>query len=811
MPVVNASSTLKVDREPASLSLEVEGMKCAGCVRAVEKRLTQQPGVLSASVNLVTKVATVDYEPHRINGDALAETLTEIGFPTQRRDRPKASLTPGSDPDLESPESQTQRLLREQIKQLTIAALLLILSSLGHLEYLLGWHLPIFGTLWMNIWLHWGLATLALLIPGRSIWLNGWQGLRHGIPNMNTLVGLGAWSAYGASSVALWFPQLGWECFFDEPVMLLGFILLGRTLEQRARHRASASLRQLLSLQPTVARLIADSDLLLANPTPEPQGLLTAKVVEVASDRLQVGEGLRVLPGEKFPVDGTVLAGQSTVNEAMLTGESLPVLKQPGSSVSAGSLNLSGVLVVQATQVGAETTLAQIIHLVETAQARKAPIQQLADIVAGYFTYGVMTIAALTFAFWFFLGTRLWPQVLGHHEVWMAGMDHGSMTDALQGTTSPLLLSLKLAIAVLVIACPCALGLATPTAMLVGSGRGAEQGLLIRGGDVLEEIDRLDTIVFDKTGTLTTGQPTVTDCLVLEDTLSPADVLQLAASIEVGTRHPLALAIQNQAQAENVTLLPAEKFHTEPGFGVSARIEGVLSILGNPAWLQQHNIEIPESAQDQADRLAVLGKTVIYLAQASRVLGLIAVADPLRSEAPEVIKALQNQGFKVLLLTGDHTTTTAAIAQSLQLQPDQVLAEIPPVQKAATLKQLQRQGQRVAMVGDGINDAPALAQANVGIALRSGTEVALETAQIVLMGDRLGQVLEALHLGKATLRKIRQNLFWALAYNIVGIPIAAGVLLPSLGFAFSPALAGALMAFSSITVVMNSLALKQDT
>jgi Cu2+-exporting ATPase len=279
----------------------------------------------------------------------------------------------------------------------------------------------------------------------------------------------------------------------------------------------------------------------------------------------------------------------------------------------------------------------------------------------------------------------------------------------------------------------------------------------------------------------------------------------------VGTRHPLALAIQNQAQAENVTLLPAEKFHTEPGFGVSARIEGVLSILGNPAWLQQHNIEIPESAQDQADRLAVLGKTVIYLAQASRVLGLIAVADPLRSEAPEVIKALQNQGFKVLLLTGDHTTTTAAIAQSLQLQPDQVLAEIPPVQKAATLKQLQRQGQRVAMVGDGINDAPALAQANVGIALRSGTEVALETAQIVLMGDRLGQVLEALHLGKATLRKIRQNLFWALAYNIVGIPIAAGVLLPSLGFAFSPALAGALMAFSSITVVMNSLALKQDT
>ena len=816
---------------PQTLALEVDGMKCAGCVRAVETRLTQQPGVLSASVNLVTRVATVDYAPQDTDGDTLAQVLTAVGFPSQRRDRPRTA-----DESLR----EADQALQHQTRNLAIAALLLILSSIGHLEHLFGWVLPGFDAMVV----HWGLATLTLAFPGRPLWVNGFQGLRHGIPTMNTLVGLGAWSAYLASCVALVLPSLGWECFFDEPVMLLGFILLGRTLEQRARHRAGASLRTLLALQPTLARLIAEGGL-GDREAWDPRQLLNAKVVEVATDRLRVGELLRVLPGEKFPVDGAVVAGQGTVDESMLTGESLPVLKQGGSGVSAGSLNLSGVLVVEATQVGRDTTLAQIIQLVETAQGRKAPIQRLADTVAGYFTYGVMAIAALTFGFWALVGTRIWPSVLTDHGVWLMGMDHAldhalnhaldhaldpalsqvmdpamAMATPTEALTSPLLLSLKLAIAVLVIACPCALGLATPTALLVGSGLGAEKGLLIRGGDALEHLDRLTTLVFDKTGTLTTGKPQVTDCRVNGDVTQPSGaegdgsvvggdrLLQLAASLEVGTRHPLARAIQQAAQDQGLPLLRADQFHTEPGFGVSAQVEGVPTVLGNRSWLLDHGMAVPPPLEAQAETLAATGKTVIYLGQGSQTLGLIAVQDPLRPDALETLNQIKAWGLEVLMVTGDRPATALAIAQALHLDPSQVRAEVRPDQKAAVIRQLQSQGQQVAMVGDGINDAPALAQAEVGIALHGGTEVAAETAHIVLMGDRLGQVPEALALGKATLSKIRQNLFWALAYNSLGIPVAAGLLLPHWGFALSPAVAGAFMAFSSISVVSNSLLLR---
>lgn len=863
----NQPGTLGDPVPTLTLSLEVEGMKCAGCVIAVENRLAQQSGVDSATVNLITKVATVEYRPDHIDADTLADTLTAIGFPTQRRDRPDGEHNFAK----HAIESQARTLFKEQLQQLTIAILLLLLASLGHLEHILGGSLPFLAPFWTNIWLHWGLATLTLLIPGRSIWLNGWQGLRHGIPNMNTLVGLGAWSAYLASCVALFWPQLQWECFFDEPVMLLGFILLGRTLEGRARYQAGNALRQLLALQPAMAHLLTlpDGDPDTESPRSDAQ-ILQAKAVEIAADRVRIGEWLRVLPGEKFPVDGEVLVGESTVNEAMLTGESFPVLKQPETAVSAGSLNLSSVLIIKATQVGADTTLARIIHLVETAQTQKAPIQRLADRVAGYFTYGVMAIAGFTFMFWYFLGTHLWPAVLNHHEMWLVGMGHDpGHSTILDSTTalptSPLLLSLKLAIAVLVIACPCALGLATPTAMLVGSGLGAKKGLLIRGGEVLEQIARLDTIVFDKTGTLTVGKPVVTDCLAFDTLTSPAEqqnplalesahtlqprlvdapinygdvpppaehpsglycdehhyiaddiahdrLLQLAASVEVGTRHPLALAIQRAAQQRTLNLLPAENFHTEPGFGVSALVEGQSIYLGNLSWMERQHILIPPTLQphlqEQTQTLTTQGKTVIYLAQESTLCGLIAVADPLRSDARDLISTLHKQGLNILMLTGDRTSTAMAIAENLQLQPHHVFAEVPPETKAQTIRQLQGAGNVVAMVGDGINDAPALAQADLGIALHSGTEVAMETAQIVLMGDRLTQILEAIRLGQATLRKIRQNLFWAFVYNGLGIPIAAGALLPSFGFAMSPALAGALMAFSSVTVVTNSIALK---
>ncbi|MGA1283567.1 MAG: heavy metal translocating P-type ATPase [Prochlorothrix sp.] len=839
-----------------TLALEVDGMKCAGCVRAVEKRLTQQPGVLSASVNLVTAVATVDYAPGETDGDTLAESLTAVGFPSQRRDRPRSA------PERLSSREVTAAALQQQSRDLAIAAALLALSSIGHLEHTFGFTLPGFDA----IGLHWALATLTLAFPARPIWTNGFQGLRHGIPTMNTLVALGAWSAYLASCVALVFPALGWECFFDEPVMLLGFILLGRTLEQRARHRASASLRKLLGLQPTLARLVTGNPENLDVLDPKmAELLLNAKVVEVATDRLRVGELLRILPGEKFPVDGKVIAGQGTVDESMLTGESLPVLKQSGEMVSAGTLNLSGVLVLEATQVGQETTLAQIIQLVEAAQGRKAPIQRLADTVAGYFTYGVMTIAAVAFGFWGLVGTRLWPEVLTQHGAWLQGMDHGSMAmemgaigmdmglDLSTGldlglnlgvtaaanpdlVTSPLLLSLKLAIAVLVIACPCALGLATPTALLVGLSLGAEQGLLIRGGEVLEQLDRLTTLVLDKTGTLTTGKPEVTDLLLSSGTIEPVAIenpitapataqsaaidsptphsltpdrlLQLAASLERGTRHPLAHAIQAAAQAANLPLLSATEFHTEPGFGIAATVEGVPTVLGNLPWLAQRGATVPLDLVQKAEDLAKFGKTVIFLAQKSQTLGLIAVQDPLRADALDTVQQLRQMGLELRLVTGDRSATAQAIGQKLGLRPAQIHAEVLPAQKAAVIAELQSQGQCVAMVGDGINDAPALAQADVGIALQGGTEVAAETAQIVLMGDRLGQVPQALTLGKATLAKIRQNLFWAFAYNTLGIPIAAGALLPLWGVALSPGVSGAFMAFSSVTVVTNSLLLR---
>jgi Cu2+-exporting ATPase len=652
--------------------------------------------------------------------------------------------------------------------------------------------------------------------------------LSHGNPNMNTLVGLGTMTAYTTSVIALLFPQLGWECFFDEPVMLVGFILLGRTLEQQAKHRATQAFHSLISLQPATARLInAEFNAAISQPTEEldstqPQATVVSPqepsqsitfnfqgAIEIPAEAVKVGEQLWVLPGEKIPVDGEIVSGQTTVNEAMLTGEAMPALKGAGDRVVAGSLNLSGAIVLKATRTGQDTTLAQIISLVEEAQTRKAPIQRLADTVAGYFTYGVMTIAALTFLFWYFIGIPLWGEHLltnGHSLVHAA---HTAAVTAPPLTPSPLLLSLKLMIAVLVIACPCALGLATPTAIIVGSSMGAERGLLIRGGDVLEKVHQLQTIVFDKTGTLTQGAPTVTDCMTLTDTVSPQELLQFAVSVESGTQHPIAKAIQQFAQQQQISPSPAQAFHTEPGLGVSALVNQQSVVLGTADWLAQQNVVIDESTRTQAQILLALGKSLVYVAADNQLIGLIAVQDQLREDAQLTVDRLQGMGLKVMVLTGDQSVAAEAVAHSLGLASEQVLSNVRPAEKSAVIAQLQREGQPVAMVGDGIYDAPALAQAEVGIALHSGTDVAAETAGIILMRDRLLDVVEAIDLSRATFNKIRQNLFWALIYNLMGIPIAAGVLLPSLGLILSPAMAGAFMAFSSVSVVTNSLLLRR--
>ncbi|MBH8555674.1 copper-translocating P-type ATPase [Nostocaceae cyanobacterium CENA357] len=792
----------KLTPEPVPTSekiiFDVGGMKCAGCVKAVEQQLTQHPGVKNACVNLATEVAVVESEVGAIDSDALAKRLTAAGFPTQPR---RAGNITGETLTSEDPVEQQRQEMRSAFRQLVIAGMLLVLSGIGHFGNIFGTTLPVLN----NIWFHCGLATVTLLIPGRQILVDGWLGWRRNAPNMNTLVGLGTLTAYIASLIALLFPQMGWECFFDEPVMMLGFILLGRTLEKQARGKAANAFRQLLALQPQIARLIPNPDL-------EKVGV-GSNSIEIPVEHVRVGEWLQVLPGDKIPVDGEVRFGHTAVNESMLTGEAVPVIKQPGDLVAAGTLNQSGAIAIQATRIGSDTTLAQIVALVEDAQTRKAPVQKLADTVAGYFTYGVLSAAVLTFVFWYFFGTRIWPDVTvsgGMEMINHAG--HNALHSPLPTSSSPLLISLKLAIAVMVVACPCALGLATPTAIIVGTGIGAEKGLLIKGGDVLEKVHQLDTIVFDKTGTLTTGNPTVTDCLPIGelDEQNPQSLIQLAAAVESGTYHPLAKAIQQEAQQQQLSIPYAVDFHTEPGLGVSAVIEGKTVLLGNRDWLSWHGIDINETAQQVAQKLAVDGKTVVYVAVGGTLAGLIAVQDTLRTDAQATVEKLRQMGLRVLMLSGDQLEAASAVAKQLGLTNLDVLAGVPPSKKAAVIQELQtKSGSKVAMVGDGINDAPALSQADVGIALHSGTDVAMETAEIVLMRDRLNDVVESIRLSRATFNKIRQNLFWAFAYNTIGIPLAAGVLLPSLGFVLSPSGAAALMAFSSVSVVTNSILLRR--
>ncbi|MEG4215459.1 heavy metal translocating P-type ATPase [Microcoleus sp. Pol14C6] len=830
---------------PELVTFDVGGMKCAGCAKAVERQLMQYSGVISACVNLAVEVATVECQPGAVDAEALAKKLTDNGFPSQSR-------LGENQREAEAATSERRRQeIRQQIKQLTIALILIILSGLGHV---LGTKAPVLS----NIWFHWGLATLALLLPGRSIIVDGCRSLWRNAPNMNTLVALGAVTAYTASNAALLFPRMGWECFFDEPVMLLGFILLGKTIEQQARRRAASALQALIALQPAKARLVdfklssldLRSEELPLNSTSE---VYDPQYIEIPADRVRVGEWLQVLPGEKIPVDGEVCEGKTTIDESMLTGESMPVLKQPGDTVAAGTINKSGAVVMRATRTGKETTVAQMVALVQAAQTRKAPIQNLADTVAGYFVYGVMGISVLTFLFWYFAGTHIWPSVLlGHGAM---DMGHGAMNIGNQlpiiHYQSPLLLSLKLAIAVLVIACPCALGLATPTAILVGSGIGAERGLLIRGGDVLERVHQLDTVVFDKTGTLTTGNLTLTDYLPVfqnsewdlnsdinvgnkqdvcstidgvsgnsqdaystidgasgnrQDACSTIDskLLQIAAAVERGASHPIAAAILLEAQQQGLPLLAAEDFCTEPGFGVSALVEGRRVFAGNAEWMKGQGVAVATELSG-----SLQGKTAVYVASGGVLLGVIGLKDTLRPDAKAAVERLRGMGLRVMMLTGDTASAAAATAQQLDLTAADVLAEVRPEGKARAIAALQAQGCKVAVVGDGINDAPALAQADVGIGLHCGTDVAVETAQIVLMRNALMDVVESIELGRATFNKIRQNLFWAFGYNTLGIPVAAGLLLPATGILLSPAAAGAFMAFSSVSVVTNSLLLRR--
>jgi P-type Cu2+ transporter len=619
-------------------------------------------------------------------------------------------------------------------------------------------------------------------------------------------------------------PNLGWECFFEEPVMIIGFITLGRTLEQQAKHRAANAFDRLLSLQPTIARLVS----------PDPE---RPQAIEIPVEQVKIGEYLRVLPGEKIPTDGAIRWGETTIDESLITGESLPVLKQLGDVVIAGTVNQSAAISIEVTRTGDDTTLAQIISLVESAQTRKAPVQKFADTVAGYFTYGVIAIATLTFLFWYSIGT------------------HNPNLDPPISSLTPL----KAAIAVMVVACPCALGLATPTAILVGTGIGAESGLLIKGGDVLETVHRLDTVVFDKTGTLTEGKPQVTDIITADDlrddlvsqrlkpllvmqspptrtnglselddeTISLTELLQLAAAAESVTNHPLAVAIQQEAARLDLAIPIVLNSQTAAGLGVYAEVQMTGDnlngryqvIVGNQNCLTAKGLEISDEWLVAAEKLTVAGKTVMYVAivedlpLASRVMGIIGVTDRLRLDAIETVKQLQQKGLRVALLTGDRAPVAKLIAAELGIVD--IYSEILPQDKARIIQSLQTPHlssgipHKVAMIGDGINDAPALAQADVGIAMNAGTDVAIEVADIILMRDRLLDVVYSIELSTKTFTKIRQNLFWAAIYNLLGIPAAAGLLYWfGWGAMLSPSAAGAMMALSSVSVVTNSLLLR---
>jgi P-type Cu2+ transporter len=721
--------------------VNIEGMRCAGCVAAVEKHLLATPGVVSASVNLLTAMAVVEHQPELVSAE-LTQRLTDRGFPSQLRDADQLHLP-------------SQVIVEQPIRQLLIAVGLLALSIGGHLgqSTMMPHHAGMNMNSLSSVWWHWGLATVALLGPGRFILTDGWQSLRNGHPNMHSLVGMGVSTSYLTSLVALAWPQLQWECFFDEPVMLVGAMLLGKSLEAYAKRSAAQDFDQLLSLQPPTAHLLVGN-----------------QAIEVPVTQLQAGDLVRVLPGEIVPVDGRIQQGSSSINESLLTGESQPVTRQVGDQVTAGTSNQAAALEIRVDRPATESLLTKMVTVVTNAQARKVPVQQLADIAAGYFAYGVMTLALLTILGWYCFGA------------------------AFYGVGTPLLISVKAGIAVLAIACPCALGLATPTAILVGTGLGARQGLLIKGGDVLERLRTVQTVVFDKTGTLTQGRPTVQ---TIDLNYPAAEFWPLAAMAAIGTNHPLATAIVQQAKELGHQPLTAVWNETQAGLGtIATSPTGQQVLLGSASWLQQQGIAINPTNTEF---------TAVYVAIDGQLAGSIRLVDSLRPEAKQTVQDLQAMGINVALLTGDQLPIAAKIAAELGIT--QIFADVRPTQKAAIIQQLQVDSQIVAMVGDGLNDAPALAVADVGLAIGDGTGVAIETADVVLMRDQLSAVTQALKLGKATGSKIRQNLFWAVIYNCLGIPIAAGLLYPW-HITLSPAAAGACMALSSISVVLNSISLR---
>ncbi|MHB9133592.1 MAG: heavy metal translocating P-type ATPase [Armatimonadota bacterium] len=749
-------------------TFSVEGMTCASCVARIEKVLRRAPGVVDVSVNLATNRATVSYLGGIVTPAELHQVVRDIGYPVPVEEAPEMVGIVTEEVDYQR--QRTERELNSLRRSLWLAGSLgAVVVVVSHISLFVRMAIPAdidTGFAWLLL----VLATIVQFGPGWRFYVGAWKGLLHLSADMNTLIALGTTAAWAYSVLAVVYPAPFFHAamrgdgmhamsllgllYFDTSVVIITLILLGRYFEARARSRTSDAIRKLMGLQAKTARVIRNGETL-----------------EIPVEQVRPGDLVIVRPGEKVPVDGRVTEGRSAVDESMLTGESIPIEKGPGDTVIGATLNRTGSFTFRAERVGRETMLAQIIRLVEEAQGSKAPIQRLADRVAGIFVPVVLLIALMTLVIWIFIAP---PSTALLHLV-----------------------------AVLIIACPCALGLATPTAIMVGTGRAAEMGILIKGGDVLERAHALTTVVFDKTGTITHGEPEVTGIKVLdgeEDAL-----LRLAAAVESVSEHPLGEAIIREAQRRSLSLPAVAEFNAIPGRGVEAVVENRQVLLGNLHFMRERDIATGALAP-AAEAFAAAGNTPLFIAAGGQPIGIIAVADTIRPNALEAVQRIKNLGLQTVMLTGDHQRVAAAIATQAGI--DRVIAEVLPQHKADEVKRLQQEGAVVAMVGDGINDAPALAQADIGIAVGSGTDVALEASDITLIGDDLTGVVVGIDLSRRTLATIRQNLFWAFFYNVLGIPIAAGVLAP-FGIILSPMLAAFAMAFSSVFVVSNSLRLRR--
>ena len=743
------------------VTLAVGGMTCAACVSHIENSLTGVDGVVAAGVNLATERAAVEYIPGLAAVSDMRHAVEDAGYSL-------ISIVDERD-DAATPRDITV-LRRKLAFSLAVSAIIMALMFIPAIGDPLPFRLDYILLI---------LATPVQFWAGRQFYHGAWGALKHRTSNMNTLIAVGTSVAYFYSVAVVFlggsffFSSADTATYFDTSTAIIGLVLLGKYLEARAKQRASGAIRAMMGLQPTTAQVISD-------------GIET----RVAIDDLEVGDEVVVRPGERIPVDGDVLVGASAVDESMLTGESVPVDKSRGSRVFGATINTTGSFTFRVSKVGRSTMLAQIVRLVEEAQASKAPVQRLADTISAYFVPAVIAVAALTFVFWLALGPS--PSYI-----------HATLT----------------AVAVLIIACPCALGLATPAAIMVGTGKGAEFGVLIRSAEALERAHKVQTVVLDKTGTLTLGRPSVAD--VVSDGIASDDLLRLAASAERGSEHPLGRAIADAAVERGLILERVEDFKALPGFGVSATRDGIPLLLGNLALMRSEGIRL-NGYDTQAEAMAGQGSTPVFVVADGDVIGLVAVADAVRPEARDAVSRLKQDGLEVVMLTGDNERTARAVARQVGI--NRVVAGVLPGDKAAHISALQEDGRLVAMVGDGINDTPALAQADVSFAIGAGADIAVETADITLVGADLHAISRAIRLSKATMRSIRQNLFWAFAYNVALIPIAAGVLYPVFanggvpgalapilgehGF-LNPILAAAAMAISSVTVLTNSLRLRR--